>query len=310
MISFFETLKLILLLYQISKIISSVFINIVCSYHEFICKECRITINYQMFYYGVMCMNNLFPSVFICFSAKDRYLIAEPLVYHLKNYGINVWYDRYKLLLGDNRIKKNIIEGATNCQYAIIILSKNTHHSACATEEISILQSQYIKGTVTIFPILYELKPAQIPDEFQWLTDMIFKEVTKSSGTRELCNHISCRITEDILSLYRYNSIQSILHDHKLIPSDTYYILESYKELDTNNLNARISLLYSAYHTLIHLKEIPQSEEIDMVSAIFHRLFSETILNISVDYREIWLLENALCILINIIQMSRIESNI
>ena len=51
--------------------------------------------------------------VFICFAAEDRHTIVEPIVHHLKNYGINVWYDRYKLLMGDNRIEKNLKEGAT-----------------------------------------------------------------------------------------------------------------------------------------------------------------------------------------------------
>ena len=60
--------------------------------------------------------------VFICFAAEDRYKIAEPIMYHLKNYGINTWYDRHKLLMGDNRVQKNLNEGAAKCQYALIIL--------------------------------------------------------------------------------------------------------------------------------------------------------------------------------------------
>ena len=40
-------------------------------------------------------MKKFSDKLFICFSAKDRYVIAQPIVYHLKNYGINVWYDRY-----------------------------------------------------------------------------------------------------------------------------------------------------------------------------------------------------------------------
>lgn len=55
--------------------------------------------------------------VFICFSAKDRYTIAEPIVHHLKNYGVDVWYDRYAMVLGDNRVEKNLKEGAENCKY-------------------------------------------------------------------------------------------------------------------------------------------------------------------------------------------------
>ena len=56
--------------------------------------------------------------VFVGFSAEDRYTIAEPIVYHLKNYGISTWYDRQKLLLGDNRTEKNLIDGAGRSTYA------------------------------------------------------------------------------------------------------------------------------------------------------------------------------------------------
>ena len=53
-------------------------------------------------------MKKFSDKLFICFSAKDRYVIAQPIVYHLKNYGINVWYDRYEMIMGDDRFKKNI----------------------------------------------------------------------------------------------------------------------------------------------------------------------------------------------------------
>lgn len=49
---------------------------------------------------------SIFEKVFVCFAAEDRYTIAEPVVYHLKNYGIDTWYDRHNLLVGDNRIEK------------------------------------------------------------------------------------------------------------------------------------------------------------------------------------------------------------
>ena len=38
-------------------------------------------------------MKNFSDKLFISFSAKDRYDIVQPIVYHLKNYGINIWYD-------------------------------------------------------------------------------------------------------------------------------------------------------------------------------------------------------------------------
>lgn len=70
--------------------------------------------------------------IFICFAAEDRYRIVEPIVYHLRNYGIETWYDRFRLLLGDDRIRKNLIEGAQECKYALVIISPETEKASCA----------------------------------------------------------------------------------------------------------------------------------------------------------------------------------
>lgn len=93
-------------------------------------------------------------SVFVGFAAEDRYTIAEPIVYHLKNYGIPVWYDRHKLLLGDNRKDKNLIEGVGKPQYACIIISENTKSSICAMEEFAIIKERFLRNEMIVCCIL------------------------------------------------------------------------------------------------------------------------------------------------------------
>ena len=247
--------------------------------------------------------------VFICFAAEDRYAIVEPIVHHLKNYGINVWYDRYKLLMGDNRIEKNLKEGATNCKYAVIIISTHIFKSTCAMEELDIVRLQHCVGNITLFPILYEIAPNNIPKEFQWIKELIFKEVDRHSGTREVCNHIVCKITQDILENYNYKNIQDIINSSKsLLPATIYSILKSYQVIDNSNFNSRIALLYAAYLIISDLNILPKDFIMNMISKIFTRLFSETSLNLIIDYRELWLLENVICILINYYLASRTES--
>lgn len=213
--------------------------------------------------------------------------------------------------MGDNRIEKNLYEGASKCSYAIAILSKNTIDSICAMEELSIIEDRCNQKDVTVFPVLYELLPECIPIELQWIKSLIFKEVNRHSGTREICNHIACKITGDILDNCNYKSIQDILNvDHRLLPSATYAILSSYQEIDCANLNSRVSLLYAAYLTIIHTKIIPYNSLITMISKIFERLLSEMRLNLTIDYRDLWLLENSICILVDCYLVSCIESRI
>lgn len=241
-----------------------------------------------------------FYKVFICFAAEDRYDIAEPIVYHLKNYGIDVWYDRQSLLLGDNRIEKNLNEGAGECTYAITIISHNTKDSVCTMEELSIINSRYKKNGVIVFPILYEIKPNEIPNELNWIKQIIFKEVNRSSGTRDICNHIACKITGDILSRYNYRSVKEILRIcPKELPNIVMELINSYYLVDENNLNCRVTLLYAIYLTIVNYHNDQNNSLHNLITKIFERLFSETRLNIEIDYRELWLLENSICILIN-----------
>lgn len=248
--------------------------------------------------------------VFICFSAKDRYDIVQPVVYHLKNYGIDVWYDRYEMVMGDNRIKKNIEEGAGKCGYALIILSSNTIDSLCATEEIKILESRYYKKEVVIFPVLYELKPCDIPPKFRWISDLIFKEVNRSTGTLEICNHIACKITHDMLDNCKYRTIKEIVNGDLSLPNSVNSLLDKYIKLDNANLNSRVALLYATYLIIVESNSLIINTLCEVPTKVFERLFTETLLNLTVDYRELWLLENSMCILIEDYVRSCTESNI
>lgn len=243
-------------------------------------------------------MNN--SHLFICFAAEDRYTIAEPIVYHLKNYGINIWYDRYAMVMGDNREEKNLKEGAGNCQYAVVILSKNTYESPCAMEEIAIIENRYKNKETTVFPVLYELTPENLPNSLTWIKELIFKEVNRQTGTREICNHIACKITGDIVQSNTYKSISEIIISNLGIPLATNAILESYSNVDASNINSRVSLLYAAYLTLIYSIQRKNNYELYMIDKIFKLLFSETRLCLKVDYRELWLLENSISILVGI----------
>lgn len=236
-------------------------------------------------------------NIFICFAAEDRYNIAEPLVYHLKNYGVDIWYDRYNLLMGDNRIEKNLMEGAGQCTYAAVVISKNTINSPCTIEELSIIKERYFNKEVTVFPILYEISPYEIPIELEWIKEIIFKEVDRNSGTRDICNHIACRLTEDLLTEYELNSILLLLHS-KNIPKDIKEIIKSYQSIDPHNINSRISLLYAAH--IVFKGKLKNIESVPLLFLKpFERLFNETKLNITIDYREMWLLENIICLLSN-----------
>lgn len=255
-------------------------------------------------------MKELLNKLFICFAAKDRYDVVQPIVYHLKNYGIDIWYDRYEMVMGDNRFEKNIEEGAGKCRYALIVLSHNTINSLCATEEIAILEERYYKNEVIIFPVLFKIKPSDVPSKFQWVKDLIFKEVLSDTGTLEVANHIACKITKDILAHYRYKNILDILSSKKVISKPIISLLKNYTKIDVANLNSRVALLFAVYTIIVESHTIIINEINRIPIKVFDRLFTETCLNLSIDYRELWLLENSICILIQHYYMFCTESKI
>ena len=86
-------------------------------------------------------------------------------------------------------------------------------------------------------------------------------------------------------------------------------LLDKYIQIDSANLNSRITLLYAIY-TIVQSNYSTASHICEIPTKVFERLFAETILSLPVDYRDIWLLENSLCILIDNYVLSCIESNI
>ena len=61
--------------------------------------------------------------IFICFSHIERYIVAQSLSYHLKNYGYQVWYDYDELFIGDDGDYLNFEEGLHKAKYVVIIVS-------------------------------------------------------------------------------------------------------------------------------------------------------------------------------------------
>ena len=90
--------------------------------------------------------------IFIGYSSKDRYTIVESMVFHLKNYGFNVWYDFHDMYLSDARFETNFEHGIKDSKYVIFILSPNFFTSKCAVEELDYAQTLYEQGTIKLFP--------------------------------------------------------------------------------------------------------------------------------------------------------------
>ncbi len=237
--------------------------------------------------------------IFFCFSSKDRLQIVEAMLFHITNYELPVWYDRHKMLMGDDRDYKNFDEGINQCEYAIIIVSPNAIASTCAREEIELIRKRYAADEMTVFPVFYNLKASELPAQLQWMTKLVYKELDASTDSRSACNHIICRVLLDELEKYRIKSINDFLTFCGTNSALGYpaRLLKAYCKVSDDNRDAQITLLYAVclyIRTQYNLNDVPA-----FYYAGIDRLFDETRLHLPVDLRETLIFERLTLLLTN-----------
>lgn len=126
---------------------------------------------------------------FLLFSRKDRHDIVEVMLFHVTNYNLPVWYDRHKMLMGDDRDYKNFVEGVEQCEYADVILSPNAIESVCARDKIELIHQRYVKQNMTVFPVFFNISAKDVPEEFCWMKLLVYKELTVGNDAASACNH-------------------------------------------------------------------------------------------------------------------------
>ena len=232
--------------------------------------------------------------IFIGYSSKDRYTIVESMVFHLKNYGFNVWYDFHDMYLSDARFETNFEHGIKDSKYVIFILSPNFFTSKCAVEELDYAQTLYEQGTIKLFPILYLLEANQLPEHYNWIRKIIYNEINKNSGTLFVTNQIIEKLlydqvkTMDLRSMSeiaQYCSNNNLCYLHKLA--------EAFINLDLGNYSARIAMLYSMY------LYVDTQNENNTIDIIIHRIINFTSFNISLDHLSFSIFQLAVIIKLN-----------
>ena len=238
--------------------------------------------------------------LFFCFSSLDRHSIVEAILYHVTNYQIPVWYDRQKMLLGNDRNYMNFVDGIEKNRYALIILSRNTLNSVCACEEIKLIHERFLNNDMYVFPIFYNMKSSELPANMKWMTKLVYKELTDKDSSLGACNHIICKILKDELENYRITSIKEYSTYFKSKSAYIYLnqLVESYCKTDNMNYNAKISLLYAACLYIMNRFNIKDAPA--YYTAGVYRFFAQTQLNLNINLREIAILETLFLLLINV----------
>ena len=237
--------------------------------------------------------------MFFCFSSKDRHRIVESIFYHITNYGLPVWYDRQRIILGDQRDYMNFEDGVGRSKYAVIILSHNAINSICACEEIELIYKKYQNGDMYVFPIFYNLAAIDLPAQFSWMRKLVYKELDTTTDSLSACNHILCKYFLDELNKYRIHSLTEfdIYCDNKPVYDYIKNLINAYVTVSDDNHDAKISLLYSACQYL--LSHYSHRETPAFYYQGVERLFNETKLHLPIDLRETIIMERLFLLIFN-----------
>jgi hypothetical protein len=102
--------------------------------------------------------------VFISHASEDKGSFVEPLTESLRASGLNVWYDKTALTVGD-RLRQKIDEGLAQCQYGVVVLSHNFFAKKWPQEELEGLFAREVNdapGVKVILPVWHNISASEV----------------------------------------------------------------------------------------------------------------------------------------------------
>lgn len=91
-------------------------------------------------------------TLFISHASEDKDAFVRPLAEALRAVGFNVWYDEYVLKMGDS-LREKIDLGLKNCDYGVVVLSKNFFEKNWAQKELDGLYALETANKKLILPV-------------------------------------------------------------------------------------------------------------------------------------------------------------
>ena len=111
--------------------------------------------------------------LFISHASEDKNEIARPLANELIHHGFGVWYDEYSLKPGDS-LRESIDAGLMDCDFGVVILSKNFFRKQWTKKELNGLVSKEVGYSKKfILPIWHKISYQEILESSVILADLI-----------------------------------------------------------------------------------------------------------------------------------------
>jgi hypothetical protein len=114
-------------------------------------------------------LTNLRPKAFLSYSHDDKE-VATRIAEALRAGGIDVWFDRWEILLGDSLVQKIFEEGLAGADAFLVLISKHSISSAWVRQELDVALIKRIEGITRIIPIILDgVQPPEQLRPLRWV---------------------------------------------------------------------------------------------------------------------------------------------
>lgn len=108
--------------------------------------------------------------VFISHASEDKSAFVTPLASALKRYGLKVWFDKFRLKVGDS-LHDSIEMGLARSRYGVVVLSPKFLAKKWPREELNGLFAREIAGRKVILPVWHKMSAARMRTVLPILAD-------------------------------------------------------------------------------------------------------------------------------------------
>ncbi|MGF1939047.1 MAG: TIR domain-containing protein [Nostoc sp. ChiQUE02] len=126
---------------------------------------------------------------FISHASEDKEILVRPLAEKLEEAGFSVWYDEFKLKVGDS-LRRSIDKGLANSRFGIVVLSPSFFAKNWTQYELDGLVAKEMTGGKVILPLWHKVSKDEVMAYSPTLADKVALN-TAMFTTDELVKELS-----------------------------------------------------------------------------------------------------------------------
>lgn len=134
--------------------------------------------------------------VFISHAHKDKDEIVRPLAHALQQLGLRVWFDEFKLRIGDS-LRRKIDQGIARSAFGVVVLSTAFFAKNWTQYELDGLVTRSVDGSQVLLPLWHKVTKAEVMAQSPSLADKLARS-TSDSTLEEIAAEIAGIVTTAI----------------------------------------------------------------------------------------------------------------